>query len=364
LNVYFNPDIIAANDYYPFGMLSRVATSSTGVGYRYGFNGKEDDYGAKGAFASAPSSQDQLDYGARIYDPRIGRFLSVDPLTKQYPHYTPYSYAGDKPIRFIDIDGKEEGKHWYEYDFVDFMNWLQTPSSPLEDNSFVHKLATSANRNLNPLYYAYVLTTGHDPSSNDYAKMGRMDAAFSLTTMAILHKSISIATTPPVQMQIEKQMIDQAISRTEQKATTIHGTTEASTSNTADAGQATLQQRAQEIHDAQATQYEKNMSTTAVGQGTTVSGESVTMVASSKARLSPAQRAVLKPGEIPIKNKILGVKSIVKIHAEQKITLYANKNNITLSAIAPSRPACPSCVIAINESGAQLQGRVKQVNSE
>lgn len=44
----------------------------------------------------------------RIYDPRVGRFLSVGPLTKDYPYYTPYSFAGNKPIWAIDLDGAEE----------------------------------------------------------------------------------------------------------------------------------------------------------------------------------------------------------------------------------------------------------------
>lgn len=48
------------------------------------------------------------DYGMRGYDPRIGRFPSVDPLTKKYPWYTPYQYAGNKPVWKIDIDGLEE----------------------------------------------------------------------------------------------------------------------------------------------------------------------------------------------------------------------------------------------------------------
>ncbi|MGF6848145.1 RHS repeat-associated protein [Chitinophaga sp. W3I9] len=70
--------------------------------YRYGFNGKENDGEVKG-------EGNQQDYGMRVYDPRVARFLSVDPLTKQYPHYTPYSYAGNKPVVFIDVDGAEEG---------------------------------------------------------------------------------------------------------------------------------------------------------------------------------------------------------------------------------------------------------------
>jgi RHS repeat-associated protein len=66
----------------------------------YGFNGKEKDNEVKG-------EGNQIDYGMRVYDPRLGRFLSVDPLTKDYPWYTPYQYAGNNPIRFIDLDGLE-----------------------------------------------------------------------------------------------------------------------------------------------------------------------------------------------------------------------------------------------------------------
>lgn len=48
------------------------------------------------------------DYGFRIYNPNLGKFLSVDPLMKSYPWYTPYQFAGNKPIIAIDIDGLEE----------------------------------------------------------------------------------------------------------------------------------------------------------------------------------------------------------------------------------------------------------------
>ena len=89
-------------DYAPFGMQMVGRKWSLSGAYRYGFNGKENDNEVKG-------EGNQQDYGMRIYDPRVGRFLSVDPLTKQYPHYTPYSYAGNKPIAFIDRDGEEEG---------------------------------------------------------------------------------------------------------------------------------------------------------------------------------------------------------------------------------------------------------------
>jgi RHS repeat-associated protein len=65
-------------------------------GYRFGFNGKEDD-----------RETGTQDYGFRIYNPQIGRFLSVDPLTKIYPSWSPYPFAMNRPIDGVDIDGKE-----------------------------------------------------------------------------------------------------------------------------------------------------------------------------------------------------------------------------------------------------------------
>jgi RHS repeat-associated protein len=69
--------------------------------YRYGFNGKEQDPEVTG-------DGNMYDYGFRIYDPRLGRFLSVDPLTKSYPWNSPYAYAENDVIRSIDLDGLEK----------------------------------------------------------------------------------------------------------------------------------------------------------------------------------------------------------------------------------------------------------------
>ena len=49
----------------------------------------------------------QQDYGMRIYDPRLGKFLSVAPITSQYPELTPYQFASNTPIHAIDLDGLE-----------------------------------------------------------------------------------------------------------------------------------------------------------------------------------------------------------------------------------------------------------------
>lgn len=76
---------------------------SAGTSYRYGFNGKENDNEVKG-------EGNQIDYGMRVHDPRLGRFLSVDPYTKDYPWNTPYAYAENEPISNIDLDGLEKVK--------------------------------------------------------------------------------------------------------------------------------------------------------------------------------------------------------------------------------------------------------------
>src|SRR5690606_19228538 len=67
----------------------------------FSFNGKEKD--GDGEWGNVA-----YDYGFRIYDPEIAKFLSVDPLTTKYPWYTPYQFAGNKPISNIDLDGKED----------------------------------------------------------------------------------------------------------------------------------------------------------------------------------------------------------------------------------------------------------------
>jgi RHS repeat-associated protein len=68
------------------------------TGYRYGFNGQEKDDEWKG-------DGNSIAYEARIYDPRLGRFLSVDPWTSKYAWQTPYAYHKNSPIAFVDWKG-------------------------------------------------------------------------------------------------------------------------------------------------------------------------------------------------------------------------------------------------------------------
>jgi RHS repeat-associated protein len=88
--------------YYAFGSaISEMQfKSDTGGGYRYGFNTQEKD---------DESFIDAYDFGARIYDSRLGRWLSLDPLMAKYPGMSPYNFTANNPILYIDHDGKDYG---------------------------------------------------------------------------------------------------------------------------------------------------------------------------------------------------------------------------------------------------------------
>src|SRR5690554_6126686 len=115
------PVILEENHYYPFGLKHKKYGSvdkdlvcvdedcyEVGIDvvppmakktYQYKYNGKE--------------FQDELglnfyDYGARNYDPAIGRWINVDPLAEQFPSHSPYEYCFSNPLRYVDPTGMWE----------------------------------------------------------------------------------------------------------------------------------------------------------------------------------------------------------------------------------------------------------------
>ena len=88
-------EIVEINNYYPFGLLHNY-TATTQNAYQYKYNGKE------------LQESGMYDYGARMYMADIGRWGVVDPLAEKNRRFTPYNYAVNNPIRFIDPDGRSE----------------------------------------------------------------------------------------------------------------------------------------------------------------------------------------------------------------------------------------------------------------
>ena len=96
---YYEPEVLSQNDYYPFGMEMPGRGFNNGNQYTFGFNGMRKDnemYGEGNAY----------DFGARIYDPRIVRWLSIDPKADEFPWQSPYAAMDNDPINIIDPDGQ------------------------------------------------------------------------------------------------------------------------------------------------------------------------------------------------------------------------------------------------------------------
>jgi RHS repeat-associated protein len=74
----------------------------------YLYNGKELNVGAQRRSRQACGKEfglNWLSYGAREYDPAIGRFMTIDRFAEKYTSMTPYQYGANNPIKFIDVNG-------------------------------------------------------------------------------------------------------------------------------------------------------------------------------------------------------------------------------------------------------------------
>jgi RHS repeat-associated protein len=100
---YTMPKVVSWSGYEPFGSLLPGRNYSSGS-YRYLFQGQEHDDEINGA----PGTSYAFEY--RIHDPRVGRFLSIDPLAAEYPYNSPYAFAENKVIQFVELEGLECGQ--------------------------------------------------------------------------------------------------------------------------------------------------------------------------------------------------------------------------------------------------------------
>jgi RHS repeat-associated protein len=107
---YWLADIRQSTDYSPFGVLlakrdlrlTDPVTSNPIARGRFGFNGMEMDDELK-------LDGNSYDFGARFLDPRLGRWLTIDPLTKKFPSHSPYCFTINNPILYVDPDGNDVG---------------------------------------------------------------------------------------------------------------------------------------------------------------------------------------------------------------------------------------------------------------
>ncbi|WKK80404.2 RHS repeat domain-containing protein [Marivirga arenosa] len=104
-------------NYYPFGLTFNSYQRSYSKANNYKYNGKEEQ-----------EETGWIDYGARMYQPDLGRWNGVDNLSEKYSAYSPYNYVLNNPIGNIDPDGNEPIKPLAGtvQGFVSFMNNLST----------------------------------------------------------------------------------------------------------------------------------------------------------------------------------------------------------------------------------------------
>jgi RHS repeat-associated protein len=97
--------ILEENHYYAYGLKIASISSKVLADPNEGFTTNKNLLNDKELIDEADLNW--YDYGFRNYDPQIGRFVQLDPLTDDYPELTPYQYCNDEPIANVDLDGAE-----------------------------------------------------------------------------------------------------------------------------------------------------------------------------------------------------------------------------------------------------------------
>ena len=200
--------IVEENNYYPFGLKHknynqdirtyqgiesgeiRVIPAER-LSYQYKYNGKEfqDELGLN-----------MYDYGARNYDPALGRWMNVDPLAEKFPDQSPYSFVFNNPMRFVDPDGRapfdwiknSKGKYEWRNEVTSASN---TPAGYVyigkEDNSIVNDLFGKSNFKASDWDFG---TISIDDFDNPYSAQGFAVNQMSATTTLSVSISADIKT--------------------------------------------------------------------------------------------------------------------------------------------------------------------------
>ncbi|ASW72834.1 sugar-binding protein [Chryseobacterium piperi] len=131
-------EVIEENNFYPFGLKHEGYNPLNGnPAYQYKYNGKE------------LQETGMYDYGARFYMPDLGRWGVVDPLAEKMTRHSPYNYAFNNPLRFIDPDGRQ-GTDWVHNRQTNSVYWNENATSQAtagENETYLGKSGTYTTEN-------------------------------------------------------------------------------------------------------------------------------------------------------------------------------------------------------------------------
>jgi RHS repeat-associated protein len=131
-----NPFPFDSLKYSPFGMLMPNRHQNSAE-YRFGFQGQEKDDELKGQGNS-------INFKFRMYDPRIGRFFAIDPLSSKYPHNSPYAFSENQVINAVELEGLEKVEVYAKM----VLTWTETTIEIVDGKEIENKVHTSLNLNV------------------------------------------------------------------------------------------------------------------------------------------------------------------------------------------------------------------------